>query len=306
MDLHERSGVHSWISIRIIEYVHDLMTFGPVEPPLGATLMCMVSLCNNICIVVFFIFLLKQIACSPYPIISTAYPLQCPYSDNDIRRRDPQAPCTNRSVLFVLDSSYSVGYDLFKDVSISLSHLVEHLCGDVQFGLLKFSSGAYLEFCFDCYSNDERDKLRDRIINTEYRGQSSYTGYATLCANRFMFGESNSCGNHEGRCVDIIFVTDGQSSDRAFVNVCDHVECLHRNPIISDRLKIYVLNIGMSAFEEARCITKHSKRRDGSLPVFNFDSIEDLIMELNNVVRLIVQDQQKHRESASKFVYQCR
>ncbi len=209
-------------------------------------------------------------------------------------------------MLFVLDSSHSIGYDLFKDVSVSLSHVVGHLCGDVQFGLLKFSSAAYLEFCFDCYSNDERDKLRDRIIKTEYLGHSSFTGYATRCANSFVFGESNSCGDHDGRCVDIIFVTDGRSSDRAFINVCDQVECLHRNPLISDRLNIYALNIGTSALDEAQCITKYSQLTDGSSPIFNFNSIDDLIIELNTVIRLIGQDQQKHRESASKLVYKCK
>ena len=236
----------------------------------------------------------------------TASSPHCPYSDNDIQSRDPKAPCTNRSVLFVLDSSHSIGYDLFKEVSVSLSYFAKQLCGDVQFGLLKFSSHAYLEFCFDCYSSDERDKVQERIINTIYLGDSSFTGYATGCVNSFMFGESNSCGDHEGRCVDIIFVTDGQSSDRASsINVCDQVECLHRNPRISDRLNIYALNIGDSAMDEAECITRYSNLRDGSSPIFNFKSIYDMTIELNNVIRLISQDQQKHRKSASKLDYQC-
>ncbi len=238
-------------------------------------------------------------------MILAVFPTSCPYADETVRSRDPKASCINRSVLFVVDSSHSIGSDLFREISLSLSHFVKHLCGDIQFGLLKFSTNAFLEFCFDCYSNSQRDELQTRITQTEYSGYSSFTGYATRCANSFMFDESNSCGNHEGRCVDIVFVTDGRSSDRRYINVCDQVECLHKNPLISDRLNVYVVNIGDTATDEAKCMTKYSKLRDGTPPIFHFKSINDLIIELNTVVRLIGQDQQKHRENASKLDYQC-
>ncbi len=238
-------------------------------------------------------------------IFLAAFPTNCPYADQDIQSRDPKTPCTKRSVLFVVDSSHSVGSDLFREISVSLSHFVKHLCGNIQFGLLKFSTNTFLEFCFDCYSNSQRDELQNRIIQTEYSGYSSFTGYATRCANSFVFDESNSCGNHKGRCIDIVFVTDGRSSDRKYIDVCDQVECLHKNPSISKQLNVYVVNIGDSATNETRCMTKYSNLRDGTPPIFHFNSIDDLIIELNSIVRLIGQDQQKHRESARKLDYQC-
>ena len=240
------------------------------------------------------------------PAVLQPGPLHCQYSNNKIQSRNLKKDCHNRSVLFVVDSSHSVGYDLFKEISSSLSHFVKHLCGNVQFGLVKYSSAAYLEFCFDCFSNNEREKLQERIINMKYLGHTSFTGYATRCVNSFMFDGSGSCGEHDGRCVDIIFVTDGLSSDRAFINVCDQVECLHRNPHISDKLNIYALNIGDSAQEEAECITKYSnKLRDGSPPIFNFDSVDDLIVQVNKMIRAFGVDQYKLRESGKKPEYQC-
>ena len=227
----------------------------------------------------------------------------CPYDGNQIQSRDPLKSCSKRSVLFVVDASGSIGETLFQDISVSLSHLVKNLCGDIQFGLLKFSSGAYLEFCFDCYSNNQREELQSRIRNTKYVGHSSFTGYATKCAHNFMF--DSSCGQHDDRCIDIVYVTDGESSDRLFFDVCEEIECMHKNPAISEKLKVYAIGVGGNLQGEIDCITKYSKLRDNSQPIFSFENLDDLIVELNMMIREIELEQHKYRVSGQKPKYQC-
>ena len=85
--------------------------------------------------------------------------------------------------------------------------------------------------------------------------------------------------------------------------MCDQVECLQRNPHISDKLNIYVLNVGDSAQKETECITRYSKLWDGSSPIFNFDSIDDLMV--NKMIRAFGVDQYKFGESGKKPEYQC-
>ena len=203
----------------------------------------------------------------------------------------------------MVDSSGSIGEKLFREVSNGLSRVVKDLCGDIQFALLKYSIGSFVEFCFDCYKNDERDKLRTRIKNTEYIGYASFTGYATTCANNFMFNEH--CGQHNGRCIDIVYLTDGESNDRSYFNVCDQIECLHKNPAISDRLKVYAVGVDAAVQDELKCITRFSKRPDESHPVFEFENLDKLIAELNKMLKEIGMEQHEFWKNGKPPESQC-
>lgn len=227
----------------------------------------------------------------------------CPYETNAIRSRDSSVLCEKRSVLFVVDSSGSIGEKLFSEVSKGLSRVVKDLCGDIQFALLKYSIGSFVEFCFDCYQNNERDQLRTRIKNTEYIGYASFTGYATTCVNNFMF--NNHCGQHDGRCIDIVYLTDGESSDSSYFNVCDQIKCLHKNPAISDRLKVYAIGVGGAVQDELKCITRYSKRQDESHPIFQFDNLHKLIAELNRMFKEIEKEQHEFWKSGKLPRSQC-
>ena len=66
-------------------------------------------------------------------------------------RQRRQAQCNNRvqNVLFVRDTSGSIGATQFNRVKIAVANLTTLFCKQVQLGLITFSSTVNLEFCFD-------------------------------------------------------------------------------------------------------------------------------------------------------------
>jgi uncharacterized protein with von Willebrand factor type A (vWA) domain len=146
-------------------------------------------------------------------------------------RQRCQAQCDNRvqNVLFVLDTSGSIGSDQFDKVKIAVANLTTLFCKQVQFALITFGSTVNLEFCFNCFQNtySGRRKAKSAIESAPYRGGWTRTGGTARCICEDLI--HSSCGidpTLSPACLDVVFITDGKSNDPN-LDVCQEVRCLH-------------------------------------------------------------------------------
>ena len=82
-----------------------------------------------------------------------------------------------RSVLFVLDTSGSIGRQTFQRMTAALSSLTPFFCKPVQFALMTFNERRWLEFCFNCFENTlaGRTAAGEAIANATYRYGLAHT-----------------------------------------------------------------------------------------------------------------------------------
>ena len=131
------------------------------------------------------------------------------FSDKFRQRRQNSVnnnPCKGktRSVLFVLDTSGSIGRQSFQRMTAALSNLTSSFCDPVQFALMTFNHRRWLEFCFDSFGNSfiGRNNAKEAISNAVYRSGSTHTGKAARCACEELLSYQK-CGLSRFSCIDV-------------------------------------------------------------------------------------------------------
>ena len=133
-------------------------------------------------------------------------------------------PVAIMHIVFVLDSSGSIGSPNYQRMLKTVARLTAVSCHEPKFALLT-SSNLNLEFCFDCFSNDDfgRTATLQAIMNAEYQGGSTKTGEAVRCVCDFILDAR--CGTTaDPNCLDVVLITDGQSNGA--LDPCNVVSCL--------------------------------------------------------------------------------
>ena len=184
-----------------------------------------------------------------------------------------------RSVLFVLDTSGSIGRQTFQRMTAALSNLAPFFCKSVQFALMTFNKRRWLEFCFNCFENTLAGRIAagQAIANTVYRNEGSgatHSGEAVRCACNELIN-IQKCGLFQSSCIDVVFITDGKSNGP--LNVCEEVKCLHNNQFRT--INTYAIGIKNYREAEIQCISKYSS----SETVFSFESFDEFQEYMNNV-----------------------
>ena len=127
-------------------------------------------------------------------------------------RNKRQANSKKRYVLFILDSSGSIGSAQFTLMKEVLSNLLPLFCGNALFGVMSYGAKLERDICFNCDQID-RFKLQQALRSIKYHyGSSTRSGDAIRCACDYML--SRSCGyfNELNSITDVIFLTDGHSN----------------------------------------------------------------------------------------------
>ena len=104
------------------------------------------------------------------------------------RRRRQACPSGTRHVLFIVDTSGSMGQTTFNKVRDLLASISEKLCDRLRVAMMTYSDEINLEFCFNCYT-DRRD-IFNAIRRVQYRGGQTHTTDATKCACQTMLTPS--------------------------------------------------------------------------------------------------------------------
>ena len=202
-------------------------------------------------------------------------------------------PCRGktRSVLFVLDTSGSIGRQSFQRMTAAISNLTTSFCDPVQFALMTFNDRRWLEFCFNCFNNSYigRNNAKQAISNVVYRSGLTYTGSAARCACEELLSYQK-CGLSRVSCIDVVFITDGLSNGP--LDVCEEVKCLHNND--HRIINTYAMGINNYVEAEIRCIAKYSNIET----VFRFESFDEFHEYMNNVTTRMF-------NLATKNIYSC-
>ena len=195
-----------------------------------------------------------------------------------------------RYILFVLDSSGSIGVTDFNRTIALLSQLVPLFCYPIKIAVMTFDHEYFVEFCFDEYDNTALGRILagDAISNIQYirEGQGSsvrwtHTAGAAQCVCNYML--TGVCGLPVSTgCIDVVFLTDGQSNDPT-LQICKEIRCLH------DRRGVNVFAIGIGNFfmRELQCISDDDLGLD-DYHVFDFLSFNEFEEEFNTLLHLLL------------------
>ena len=194
-------------------------------------------------------------------------------------RRQNSCSGQNQYVIFLLDTSESIGLDNFMKKREAVARLSTLFCKPVQIAVMTFSHIFKLEFCFNCFDSSDHNSRAARlnaIKNIPYRGGATYTGGAARCVCDELLDPS--CGlPSDASCIDVIFITDGRSNDPS-LEICDEVKCIH------DHMQYTTINthsIGIANADQAelKCIEK----TDGVNSAFEYDSFDDFVQAIEDI-----------------------
>ena len=194
-----------------------------------------------------------------------------------------QTRCSNddtQHVLFVLDSSGSVGKKNFKDMKNAVATLVPLFCRKIKTALISFSSDINLEYCFNCFNNSGfgRGAAAEKIRNATYLGGCTHTGATAKCICNDIL--NTSCGIETTECLDVVIITDGHSNDPNR-QLCQEIECLHKKVGITT----YAIGIGGNTNRnELECIA-HNTDDFGRFEYKTFKQFNDSINEVHELVK---------------------
>lgn len=198
------------------------------------------------------------------------------------RQTDHCYPDGIQHILFVLDTSGSIGTTQFERLTEALSFLTTLFCRPIKIAVLTFNQDYYVEFCFNCFDNTcgGRVAAGERIKNIQYRGGWTHTAGAAQCVCNAILNET--CGLHpDANCIDVVFITDGRSNDPKR-KVCTEIECLHERGINT-------FAIGITDYvnqDELECIAENALDPN-EVHLFNFDSFEDFEAILYDIVNIL-------------------
>ena len=197
-------------------------------------------------------------------------------------RQRRQTLCSDNDtqhVLFILDSSGSIGESDFTEMKEAIAKLVPLFCRKIKTALINFSSDIRLEYCFDCFKNTVlgRSAASDAIKAAKYLGECSNTGATARCVcQNFLDG---SCGiSSTPDCLDVILITDGHSNDPS-LKVCDEIKCLHNQTGINT----YAIGIGGYDSNELDCIDSSSD----DFGMFEYETFQEFKESIDKVIDLV-------------------
>lgn len=199
-----------------------------------------------------------------------------------LRRQGASSQCGDddiQHILFVLDSSGSIGSTSYQRMKDAIGKLVPLFCSQIQTALVDFGTNINLEYCFDCFDNtyNGRTAAKNAISKAQYHNSMTNTGATAKCICDELL--NSDCGiSRTPECLDVVFITDGQSNDPKY-KICNEVKCLHQRTGIST----YAIGINNYKKAELDCIS-HSSSLMNAFKYESFkdfeDSIEDIIRRL--------------------------
>ena len=204
-------------------------------------------------------------------------------------RRCNCVPDDIQHILFVLDTSGSIGESDFNRVTAKLSTLVWLFCKPIKVAVMTFDHEYFVEFCFNCFDNtcDGRFMAKTAISTINYSHNRfgtryTHTGGAAQCVCDHML--SLTCDLPlDANCIDVIFITDGQSNDPNR-DVCTDILCLHNRPGV----KTFAMGIGLTNSLEIECITDSDDIGPNEFSFFNYPTFDEFEAFFDTVVELLL------------------
>ena len=174
-----------------------------------------------------------------------------------------------RYVLFILDSSGSIGITDFTKMKEILGNLVPLFCKETKFAVMSYGDKIVRDICFSCDQNETYNfQFLNALHSIEYHnGPSTRTGDAIRCACDYML--QASCGHHReaDSITDVIIITDGHYNKGE--NPCFAARCFQ------SAYNVIPIAIGESTdYDELSCIEGDNGPTSGQ--IFDVRDIEGL------------------------------
>ena len=220
---------------------------------------------------------------APEPDLLKDDPIAFDFLEHGKRYRRQTTDCQpdgTRHILFMLDTSGSVGKTEFDRMTMTLSTLVTLFCSPIKISVMTFNQEYFVEFCFNCFDNTciGRGDAGKAMRSIVYRSGATYTAGAAKCACEFFL--SGSCGlDIAANCIDVVVITDGRSNDPAR-DVCTEVQCLHNRFGVNTYAIGITNNVNQA---ELDCITNNSLN-PGQSHLFSFNSFDEFNQALDDII----------------------
>ena len=197
-------------------------------------------------------------------------------SDIKIHRQRRGSVDAKRYILFVLDTSGSIGRTNFEKVLDVLSDFVPLFCNGTFFAIMTFGDIMKKEICFNCETNT----ITSTLDSITYRhGPQTRTGEAAkyACQNMLISNCKYNIPRVTPIVTDVIFVTDGQSN--GLLDVCVETKCFETVNNRYNNLDLYVFAFGIGSNvrdEELGCIIGNRGNAASKFNLLSFDQFEQL------------------------------
>ena len=151
----------------------------------------------------------------------------------ETHRARRSSPCAEqkRFILFIMDTSGSIGCNGFDAAKNAIANVAELLCDYIKVAMITYDTSINLEFCFNCYEND-RSAIKEAILRARYRGGETHTTDAIKCACDEML--TSRCGLPQGintPNIDVILLTDGKHNGPCRSRLDAELQCLNQTNI---------------------------------------------------------------------------
>ena len=177
-----------------------------------------------------------------------------------------------RYVLFIVDTSGSIGLDVFQSVKRVVADISETLCDFLKVAMITYSSDINLEFCFNCNNNNRRD-IKNAILRARYRGGWTHTTDAIKCACDQIL--TSRCGLPQSGIytpnIDVVLLTDGHHNGPCRNNLDNELQCLHGNSNIN------TFGIGIGSIDHQSVVNLTKGNGDHIFRVNDFKQLQILL-----------------------------
>lgn len=218
---------------------------------------------------------LKNDAIIPSDTPHTAIPFNWKEHAHRFRRQSGCSanPSQPKYVLFLLDTSGSISEEDFLKMKTAIHRLLPLFCGSIRVAVMTFNHEYHREFCFDDFAATATGTAgaQTEVLGITYRAGYTHTAGAALCACHQMLHED--CGlPNESDCIEVIFITDGQSNDPTR-DVCEEVNCLKERAGVTT----HAIGIGNNVdTDELNCIKEATN-------AFKFDNFDDFLKGIEQI-----------------------
>lgn len=209
--------------------------------------------------------------------IPIPFDLEKHLSDIKVRhQRRRSNPDVERYVLFVLDTSGSIGSTNFQKMLDVVEAFIPLFCQNVSFAVMTYGDKIKREICFNC----GQDKTKLSIKSIKYRhGPYTRTGKAMKCACENML--TSKCGFNVPRnarmFTDVIFITDGMSNGE--LDPCLETKCFEdiNNRYPNMDTYVFAFGIGNNVNQtEIKCIPGALGNSNSKFNLQSFHQFEQL------------------------------
>ena len=131
----------------------------------------------------------------------------------------------DKYVLYILDSSGSIGETNFKNLRNVTAQFSLFYCPGTKIAVMSYSSNVYRNYCFNCDQTGTLPRY-NAILNIPYHSRSTASGDAIHCACDYML--NSPCGfprtnSQSAPDLDVVFIIDGHSNRGR--DVCTAASC---------------------------------------------------------------------------------